>query len=143
MSTTAPIVSSKNFIVRAWQKLAPQIWTFLASGALTGVVMTGLTYVPTLHIPATLIALVAGAVATAAAAIKSDIALGENAKQITGKLAALAVSSITVTGIVEVATAAHITLPSWLPAAAVIVIPLVAGYFKSDVVSSTPPHAKS
>lgn len=124
-----------SFLRRAWTQFAPQVLAFLATGLTSSAVLTLLDYIPNVHIPATTVALVVGFVSTVAAFIQKDRALGDDAKTISGKLAAFVLSGVTVTAVVSVSSTFGLHLPEWAPGVAVTVAGLIVGYLKADKIT--------
>lgn len=137
-----------TYIARAWHRLAPKLWAFLAGG-LTPTVLIGaaawIVYTATggrvvFELDATLAALLVSAIAAVAGWLKKDGALaGLGWSEISPKLLTLAISSGLVTTLVAIVTQLGFEPPAWVAGLAAAVLPLIPGYLKADAIN--PAHA--
>jgi hypothetical protein len=146
-------------IARAWSKLAPKLIAFLATGLTASAVIWAVGYVGGLfgyewHLTPELAMILVGAVSTVAGYIQRDHLLDLPANQIALKVLVFALSGITATGVLALASALGLDVTPYAPliTAAVTVLAGVIGYLKSDgiipagivgtvpIISSTPPQ---
>jgi len=133
MSNPPVVVKSDGTVARAWAALAPKLIAFLATGLTTSGVIAllalfGVTLKPELAV------LIVGAVSTFAAWLLRDNILSLAPGQISLKVIAFLVTSVTVGGITAFASQLGLDLSPYsaLIGVALTVAGTIVGYFKGD-----------
>src|SRR5690349_8245895 len=122
-----------EYIKRNWGRLAPKLIAFLA----TGLTSSGLLYVLAafgIHIAPSLAVLLVGGLSTMASFIQRDNLLALAPGQLSLKVFAFALTSVSAATVIALAAEFGVDLTPYSPAIGIVltVIAGIIGYFKSD-----------
>lgn len=130
-----------ELITRAWNKLAPKLITFLATGLSASALIAGVNWVADLlgqewSISATLATMLVGGISSVAAFIKRDNLLSLAPAQFAYKVVAFIVTSASAATVVAFAEQLGVDLSEWsgLIGAGLTILATLVGYYKKDQV---------